>query len=143
MFTTDRNQLRQMYKSAWEKFQLQQALSPLEMQIADVIKEHPEYHPFIVHTEKDFPPEQGQTNPFLHMGLHLGLREQVSTNRPSGITSICRQLVELKKTPHDAEHAMIDCLAEAMWSSQVNNSPPDEDAYLNCLKTLLKPELIR
>ncbi len=137
MFGTDRNQLRQMYKSAWEKFQQQQILSPLETQIVEVIKEHPEYHHFITQIEVDFPPEQGQTNPFLHMGLHLGLREQVSTNRPAGITDIYQQLIELKKTPHDAEHAMIDCLAEAMWSAQVNNLPPDEGAYFNCLKTLL------
>jgi len=138
MFGTDRNQLRQMYKAAWEKFQQQQTLSPLEVQITDVIKEHPEYHDFVLQLDKDFLPELGQTNPFLHMGLHLGLREQLSTNRPNGITNIYQQLVKIKGSPHDAEHSMIECLAEAMWSAQTNNTPPDEARYLASLNKLLK-----
>ncbi len=138
MFGTDRNQLRLMYKTAWEKFQQQQILSPLEMQITDVIKAHPEYHDFVTQLDKDFLPELGQTNPFLHMGLHLGLREQLSTNRPTGITKIYKQLVKIKGSAHDAEHAMIECLAEAMWSSQTNNTPPDEARYLINLKKLLQ-----
>jgi uncharacterized protein DUF1841 len=136
MFGTDRNQLRLMYKTAWEKFQQQQNLSPLETQITEVIKEHPEYHDFVTQLDKDFLPELGQTNPFLHMGLHLGLREQLSTNRPPGIIEIFNQLVKIKSSAHDAEHSMIECLAEAMWSSQANNTPPDEMQYLSALKKL-------
>lgn len=138
MFGTDRNQLRQMYKSAWEKFNQQQILTALEIQITDVIKQHPEYHDFVTQLDKDFLPELGQTNPFLHMGLHLGLREQLSTNRPAGITDIYNQLIQIKASPHDAEHIMIECLAEAMWSSQINNTPPDESTYLLCLKKTLE-----
>ncbi|VAW56741.1 hypothetical protein MNBD_GAMMA07-2690 [hydrothermal vent metagenome] len=137
MFGNDRNQLRQMYKTAWEKFQLQQALTPLEVQIVDVIKEHPEYHDFVTQLDQDFLPELGKTNPFLHMGLHLGLREQLSTNRPIGIVAIYKKLIKLKGSIHDAEHSMIDCLAEAMWSSQANNTSPDEADYLLSLKKLL------
>ncbi len=138
MFGNNRNQLRQMYKTAWDKFQQQQVLSPLEIQITDVIKEHPEYHDCILQLDKDFLPEAGQTNPFLHMGLHLGLREQIATNRPAGITKIYQQLVIIKGSIHDAEHAMIECLAEAMWSSQTNNTPPDETKYFTSLKKLLE-----
>ena len=137
MFGTDRNQLRQMYKTAWEKFQQQQSLSPLEIQITEVIKEHPEYHNFVLQLEQDFLPEMGQTNPFLHMGLHLGLREQLSTNRPVGINSIYQQLIIKKGSAHDAEHSMIECLAEAMWSAQTNNQAPDEATYLAALQQLL------
>lgn len=138
MFGTDRNQLRQMYKTAWEKFSQQQPMTPLETQIAEVIKEHPEYHNFVNQLEQDFNPELGQTNPFLHMGMHLGLREQLSTNRPDGILSIYQQLCIRTGTAHDAEHKMIDCLAQAMWLAQQNNSAPDETAYINCLKSLIK-----
>ena len=137
MFGNDRNQLRQMYKNAWDKFQQQQILSPLEIQITDVIKEHPEYHDFVNQLDKDFLPELGQTNPFLHMGLHLGLREQLATNRPTGITDIYKQLVKIKGSSHDTEHSMIECLAEAMWSAQTNNTQPDETRYLQSLKKLL------
>ncbi len=137
MFGTDRKQLRQMYKTAWEKFQQQEALSPLEIQIVDVIKEHSEYHDFITQLDKDFLPELGKTNPFLHMGLHLGLREQLTTNRPIGIVSIYKKLIKTTGCVHDAEHMMIDCLAEAMWSAQSNNMPPNETKYLLSLKKLL------
>jgi len=138
MFGSDRSQLRQMYRSAWQKFQQQQALTALEIQIVDVIKEHPEYHDFVLQLDRDFLPELGETNPFLHMGLHLGLREQIATNRPDGIASIYKKLLKLMKSAHDAEHSMIDCLAEAMWSSQVNNLPPDETKYIACLKKIVK-----
>jgi len=138
MFGTDRNQLRQMYRTAWEKYQEKQLLSPLEAQIADIIKEHPEYHNFITQMDKDFLPETGETNPFLHMGLHLGLREQIATNRPKGINKIYNQLLKIKGSSHEAEHQMIECLAEAMWSSQQNKQPPDESAYLKCLRKLTK-----
>ena len=137
MFGSDRNQLRQMYKTTWEKFLQKQTLSALESQIAVVIQEHPEYHDFITQLDKDFLPEQGEINPFLHMGLHLGIREQVDTNRPLGIKLIFEQLKPIMGSTHDAEHSMIDCLAEAMWSSQSNNQPPDEEKYLTCLQSLL------
>jgi len=137
MFGNDRNQLRQMYKTAWQKFQQKQPLSALETQIAEVIHEHPEYHDFVSQMDRDYLPELGQSNPFLHMGLHLALREQIATNRPHSIADIYQQLVKISPSPHDAEHAMIDCLAEAMWSAQNNNTPPDEAAYLACLKALL------
>lgn len=138
MFGTDRTQLRLMYKNAWDKHLQKQILTSLEVQIVDVISEHPEYHDFVTQMDKDFLPEMGETNPFLHMGLHLGLREQISTNRPKGITKICQQLLTLKKDSHATEHAMIDCLAEAMWSSQSNNTVPDEARYIKCLRKLLK-----
>lgn len=138
MFGNDRNQLRQMYKTAWDKFQQQQALSPLEAQIAAVIKEHPEYHRHINQLEKDFLPENGDANPFLHMGLHLGLREQLSTDRPAGIRQLHQQLLQQTSDPHDTEHRMIDCLAEAMWLAQSQQQPPDEARYLQCLQRLLE-----
>ncbi len=138
MFGNDRNQLRLMYKTTWEKFQQQQPLSALESQIAEVIKEHPEYQHFISQLHQEFHPEMGQVNPFLHMGMHLGLREQLTTNRPSGIRDIYQKILTKTRSPHDTEHQMMDCLGEAMWSAQQNNTAPDEKAYLKCLKKLTK-----
>ena len=136
MFGNDRNQLRQMYKTAWDKYQQQQALSPLEAQIAAVVKEHPEYHGLIDQLEKDFLPENGDTNPFLHMGLHLAIREQVATNRPAGITAVFQTLAGHIGDPLEVEHRMIDVLAETLWDAQRTNSPPNEQAYLERLKRL-------
>ena len=93
IFGQDRNELRQMYASAWRKHRDSDVLSPLEAQIAQVIDDHPEYHEAVTgNLDRDFEVEGGQTNPFLHMGLHLGIREQVATNRPAGIAAIFESL---------------------------------------------------
>lgn len=135
----NRNQLRQMYVDAWRKHQSRMPMSPLETQIADVIALHPEYHALFNDSEqlvnKDWTPEQGETNPFLHMGLHLAIREQVATNRPAGIRDIHLRLVAAINV-HMAEHRMIDCLAEQIWNAQRSGMPPDENAYLEKLKSL-------
>ena len=139
IFGQDRGELRKMYADAWKKRLDGKPLSPLETQIADVIAEHPEYHDAIVddNLEREYTPDGGQTNPFLHMGLHLGLREQVATNRPHGIAGIFEALATRLGDPHDAEHRMIECLAETLWEAQSQNHAPDEQRYLERLRQLV------
>ena len=86
--------------------------------------------------DEEFLPEAGQTNPFLHMGLHLGLREQVATDRPQGIATIFSTLASKLGDPHDAEHRMIECLAETLWEAQRDGRPPDEVLYLERLRRI-------
>ena len=136
IFGNDRNQLRKAYNDAWLRFQQGLPLQPLEQQLVTVIQEHPEYHKQISNLLMEFSPESGQTNPFLHMGMHLALREQVSTNRPTGITMCFKSLIKIAGSPHEAEHQMMECLGEALWSAQQNSTAPDEQAYLSCLKKL-------
>jgi hypothetical protein len=137
IFGQDRNELRQMYADAWKKHTDGALLSPLEAQIAHVIEEHPEYHDALVgDLGRDYAVEDGQANPFLHMGLHLGIREQVATNRPAGIAAVFEALAARLGDAHVAEHRMIDCLAEALWEAQRSNRPPDEAAYLERLRRL-------
>ncbi|HEY1284215.1 MAG TPA: DUF1841 family protein [Steroidobacteraceae bacterium] len=137
-----REQLRALYLQAWRKFSAQQPLEPLEAQLAAVIAEHPEYIAWIESGDDaltaDFTPERGQQNPFLHMGLHLAIREQVATNRPAGIADIHRALTAQYGDAHAAEHAMLDPLAESLWEAQRNHAAPDERAYLERLKKLTK-----
>ncbi len=139
IFGTDRNELRQMYVDAWRKFSAGEAMSPLESQIAQVIQDHPEYQPAMTAEtlEETYTPEGGKTNPFLHMGLHLALREQIATNRPQGITNVFESLQNKIGDRHTAEHQALDCLAETMWVAQNNNMAPDEQAYLESLKRLI------
>ena len=137
IFGQDRNELRQMYADAWKKHVDKNPMTPLEAQIAAVVEVHPEYHDAVAgDLDKDYTPDGGQTNPFLHMGLHLGIREQVATDRPAGITAIFKALAARNGNPHEAEHLMIDCLAETLWESQRQNQPPDEAAYLERLRKL-------
>lgn len=138
IFGQDRNELRKMYADAWAKRCENLPLSPLEMQIADVIEMHPEYHADVSgdDLERDYSPDGGQTNPFLHMGLHLGIREQVSTNRPAGIAAVFKAAAVRTGDVHAAEHEMIECLAETLWEAQNENRPPDEQKYLERLRRL-------
>lgn len=134
---------RQMFFSSWDKYQHGKPLSPLENQIAEVILAHPEYHKIIEQStrfqEHSYYPELGETNPFLHMGLHLAVREQITTDRPPGINAIYKQLIKKYKDPLEVEHLIMDQLAECLWLSQKNNLPPDEQMYLNTLATLCQP----
>ena len=135
-----RDQLRQMYRDVWRKFQASQPLEPLEAQIAAVISEHPEYVSWLESGDdalrSDFTPETGRENPFLHMGMHLAIREQVSTDRPPGITAIHQKLSQRFRDAHQAEHAMVEALGETLWEAQRNNLPPDERLYLQRLERL-------
>ena len=133
-----RDQLREMYRSAWRKFKTEQTLSPLEKQIAAVISEHPEYRVIVESAAADlanYSPRGGQLNPWLHMGLHLAIREQVATNRPAGITEVHGRLAA-RAGAHEAEHRMLEVLAEQMWDAQRAGKPPDENAYLERLRSL-------
>lgn len=135
-----RGELRRMYVEAWRKHRAHRLLEPLEDQIVRVLEQHPEYHPVVQVAgdvlERDFTPESGQSNPFLHMGLHLAIREQVATNRPAGIAAVHGRLAASIGDVHAAEHRMIDCLGEALWRSQRSGLPPDEAAYLEELRRL-------
>jgi hypothetical protein len=128
-----RDELRRFYMEAWRKHQERLPMEPLEAQIADVIALHPEYQSALQNPDaldKDYTPESGQSNPFLHMGLHLAVREQISTDRPQGIRAAFDALAKRFGSAHDAEHQMIECLAEALWEAQRSGRTPDETAYL-------------
>ncbi len=138
MFSQDRSQLRQLFFEAWRKLQDRQPLEPLEQLIAHIIEQHPEYHALLenpdAHLERDYLPEAGQTNPFLHMAMHISIQEQLGTRRPTGIENLYAELVHQQGDPHAAEHLMMECLAEMLWQSQRHGTPPDEAAYLACLR---------
>jgi hypothetical protein len=134
-----RDEVRQMYLAVWHKLLQKMPLEPMEALIADVIEIHPEYHSLLETgddiRQQEFTPEQGQTNPFLHMGMHIALREQANADRPPGVKAIHQKLVS-HKGRHEAEHSMMECLGQTLWSAQRNNQLPDEAAYLDCLKKL-------
>src|SRR4030095_7280354 len=107
----------------------QHTLSPLDKQIVSVISEHPEYRVIIESAASDlanYSPRSGQLNPWLHMGLHLAIREQVATNRPAGIAEVHAKLSRKAGDAHEAEHLMLEVLAEELWEAQRNGKAPDE-----------------
>jgi len=138
IFSQNRDQLRQFYCEVWRKHGAGLALEPLEGQIRDVILLHPEYHSLLGNPEqalgREYLPEFGATNPFLHMGLHLAIHEQLSTDRPAGIRALVIGLRSRWTDMHALEHQMMECLAESLWRSQRDGIPPDEVEYLDCLR---------
>ena len=138
--TQSRDQLRAVYIDAWRKRREGLPMQPLEMQVADVIELHPEYQAALETggdvVDRDYTPEGGQSNPFLHMGLHLAVRDQLATDRPPGIRKAFEDVVRRMGDPHEAEHRMIDCLAETLWEAQRSGMPPDEQTYLERVRKL-------
>ena len=134
LYTQDRTQQRQFLANAWQKFLDKKALDPLEDQLTQVIEMHPEYHKLISNIESDFFPESGEVNTFLHINLHLSLREQLSINQPQGINEYYQKILKKVKDPHEVEHLMMDCIAQMIFSSQKNNMPMDHQAYIRCLE---------
>lgn len=135
MFPQDRRALRQMYADAWRKSLRSESLSPLEAQIVQVVEDHPEYQSCLRDEGlgESFAPEQGKANPFLHMGLHLAVRDQLATDRPAGILDIFQKLTSKYSNSHEAEHRILDCLAEILWEARNRGLPPDEREFLRQL----------
>ncbi|MES9968817.1 MAG: DUF1841 family protein [Candidatus Thiodiazotropha sp.] len=136
----DRNQMRQVFFEAWRKCQAGEEMEPLEKMIASVITQHPEYHAMLNDRERflvqEFHPDGGESNPFLHMAMHISLLEQISTDRPLGISEIYRNLCQRRGENHDVEHQLMECLGRMLWEAQSANRMPDEQSYLDCIKAL-------
>ena len=141
MFGQDREQLLRFFQTTWQKRLDEQPLQALEQLVAQVIEQHPEYHRHLSDEnglQRDFSPEQGETNPWLHMGMHISLSEQLGADRPGGIRGLYQQIVARMGDPHAAEHAMMDCLGAVLWEAQRAGQPPNEAGYLDCLKKLAR-----
>lgn len=138
MYSSNRNELRQTFFRVWEKYQKQMFLDPLESQIIEVILSHPEYHHFLNHPQKFQDADFDDNNPFLHLSLHLALRDQIKTNRPNGIKNVYESLSKKFGNALEAEHQMLPCLQNILWEAQRTNAAPDEQKYLADLKGLIE-----
>jgi hypothetical protein len=133
-----RDQIRQTFCAIWDKHREGLPLDSHETLIRDVMVEHPEYHAVLEDADsalgREYQTETGQTNPFLHMGMHISLREQLATDRPAGIRRIYQSQLARSGDVHAVEHQMMECLGQALWEAQRAGTLPDEQGYLNCLR---------
>ena len=137
--TGERERLRRIYLDVWRKHQDGRPLEPLEGIIAGVLEQHPEYHGLMQNElalAKDYSVQEGQANPFLHMGMHIALHEQLAADRPSGIRALYQRLLPRFPSPHDLEHRFMECLGESLWHAQGAGPAPDEARYLECIRRL-------
>ena len=137
LFNPSREQVREFFFGVWAKSRAGEALSALESAALAIALEHPEYHEVLGSPERyrdrEWRPEGGETNPFLHLSLHLAIDEQVAIDQPPGIRDAVRNLAEKLGSEHEARHAVMDCLAEIVWQAQRNGAAFDNAAYLDCL----------
>lgn len=138
MFTPSRDQARHFLADAWAKYRAHSPLTGLEQLAVEIIVLHPEYHGVLEsaerHLQRDYSPEQGDINPFLHLSLHLAIAEQLSIDQPTGIRAQFERLATAKGDRHAALHAVLECLGEVIWQAQRHGTAPDGAHYLSCLE---------
>ena len=136
-----RDEMRAFFVEAWRRRCGNLPAEPLQVLVADVIELHPEYHELLedpdATLDRDWTPENGESNPFLHMGLHIAIREGAAADRPAGIRALRERLIALADDEHDADHGMMECLAETLWEAQRAGLPPDEQGYLERVRRLI------
>jgi hypothetical protein len=138
MFNPTRDQSREFLFDLWAKHAAGATLTPLESIALSIVLEHPEYHAVLGDRERflerEWQPEGGETNPFLHLMMHVAIEEQVSIDQPPGIRDAVQALAVKRGSMHDARHDVMECLAEIIWQAQRNGTGFDNAAYLECLR---------
>lgn len=138
LFNPSRDEARNFLFESWRKRRSGELLTPLEDLAAQLIAKHPEYHAVLEnpegHQDKDYLPEGGAANPFLHLMMHLTIEEQISINQPAGIRAQFMRLTHKFESEHDAQHRMMECLGEMIWQAQRNRTQPDAAIYFACLE---------
>ena len=138
MYAPDRNEARDFFFTAWERYRNGAPLSGLERIAVGIIAMHPEYHRLLEARERnldaDYTPEQGQLNPFLHLSLHLGIAEQVAVDRPQGVRAEVERLTRRHGDGHKGLHDALEVLGETIWDAQRSGAPPDPLVFLEALR---------
>jgi len=138
MFDPSRDQARDFFFETWRKYRAGEPLAGLEAIVLDVILAHPEYHAALEDPERfrerNYSPELGEPNPFLHLSMHLAIEEQLSIDQPFGVAGSFAALTARRGDRHEAMHDAMECLGEMVWRAQRDSAPPDAAAYLECLK---------
>jgi hypothetical protein len=139
MYGHDRRQMREVFFRAWQRHRGQQPLTGVEPLIVAVALRHPEYHALLQDPDsqdRDFSAESSQANPFLHMGMHIAIEEQLGLDQPSGVRAHYQTLLKHGLDEHTAQHHMMDCMGEMLWQAGRQAATPDPKIYLNCLAQL-------
>ena len=141
IFNPTREEVRRFFCDTWQKRSDTQVLTPMEIIAGDWMQEHPEYHDLLSDPEKsleqDYTPERGETNPFLHLSMHLSITEQISIDQPPGIREIAEKLTKKLGSEHQAQHAIMECLGQMMWEAQREGGQIQPENYLEALKKLI------
>jgi len=138
MFQPSQNDVRQFFCDTWRKQREGAPLTPMEAMAADWITEHPEYHGDLADLQAAlaavYTVEEGRSNPFLHLAMHLSIAEQCSIDQPTGIRQAVSLLAARRNALHEAHHEVMECLGEMIWASQRSGLPPNGQAYIDAVR---------
>ncbi len=138
MFTPSQHDVRRFFCATHDKQRLALPLTPIESLAAQWIAEHPQYHAELADVDAavaaSYTVDDGRTNPFLHLSMHLTISEQLSIDQPAGIRQAFELLCSHLGSAHEAQHQVMECLGEMIWTSQRSGRPPDGMAYLDCVR---------
>lgn len=142
MFTPSQQDVRRFFCEAWLRDRQSLPLDPMQAKAAHWIRLHPEYDADLADPvralEAAYTVEEGRTNPFLHLSMHLSLQEQCDIDQPHGIRAAFERLRDRLGSAHEAHHQMMECLGEMVWASQRSGLPPDGHQYLECVQRRAK-----
>lgn len=138
MFSPSQQDVRRFFCEAHAKQQRGEVLAPMEALAADWIALHPEYHAELADLDAalaaSYTVEEGRSNPFLHLSMHLSISEQLAIDQPPGIKQAFELLAAKRGSAHEAQHELMECLGEMIWTSQRSGLPPDGAAYIDCVR---------
>ena len=137
MFAPTKEEVRHFFCDTWRKTKAHEVLTPLEAIASDWMQRHPEYESDFANPTaqaKDYSIDQGKTNPFLHLSMHLSIAEQISIDQPKGIRDAFTALAARLGSDHEAHHQIMECLGQMLWTAQRDGTPPDGQAYLECIQ---------
>ena len=142
MYDVNTTDVRRFFGHVWQLRQQPHLLDALQQKALRIMEAHPEYAHYLNHIERyldhNWTPEQGETNPFLHLSLHLSIQEQVGIDQPFGIRAIHQKLVGMHNDNWvKAEDEMMDALVETIWQAQRHNQGLDVNAYMTRLRKLV------
>jgi len=130
--------VRRFFCEVYAKARANQPMEAIETLASQWIAEHPEYHADLADVDaaltRMYEVEDGRTNPFLHLSMHLSISEQCSIDQPRGIRQAVELLAARRQSLHDAHHDAMDCLGRMIWESQRSGRPPDGQAYIDAVQ---------
>jgi len=138
MFNPSQEDVRRFFCDVYAKHRQGLPMEALETIAAGWIDQHPEYHEDLADADaavaRVYDGSNGRENPFLHLSMHLSISEQVSVDQPRGIRAAYEALAQRLDSPHEAQHQVMECLGQMLWTAQRTGLPPDGDAYIECVR---------
>ena len=138
MFSPSQADVRRFFCSVYAKALAGTALEAIETIASQWMDEHPEYAQDFSDVDAALASmtevQEGRTNPFLHLSMHLSISEQCSIDQPRGIRQAIELLTHRRNSLHLAHHEAMDCLGKMRWESQQAGRPPQGDAYIACVQ---------